>query len=224
MMCEDSKIDGQYAAKYFKYKMQFKLGYITQKLDFNRVFAKSFYCKYKKHFDRLVKVTDECNVDVLQYIAFFVDDYGKLDRDIPEKLCDPAIFNAYISHVKSQKKLHGIYDVVLRSAQNIARDCVELRCPSAKEYVLQMFKHKNLAAYYLTGKISRYWFAAIPSFKKLIFKLDQMSREEFHDVESMFDIYSKDVNDAFVMMTSRKVNVFHLTDELISKMRASASR
>lgn len=51
-----------------------------------------------------------------------------------------------------------------------------------------------------------------------------MSREEFHDVESMFDIYSKDVNDAFVMMTSRKVNVFHLTDELISKMRASASR
>lgn len=63
-----------------------------------------------------MKVTDECNVDVLQYIAFFVDDYGKLDRDIPEKLCDPATFNAYISHVKSQKKLHGIYDVVLRSA------------------------------------------------------------------------------------------------------------
>lgn len=29
MMCEDNKIDGQYAAKYFKYKMQFKLGYIT---------------------------------------------------------------------------------------------------------------------------------------------------------------------------------------------------
>jgi len=52
----------------------------------------------------------------------------------------------------------------------------------------------------------------------MICKLDQMSREEFHDVESMFDAYSKDVNDAFLLMTSRKVNVFHLTDELISKM------
>jgi len=25
----DEKLDGQYAAKYFKYKQQFKLGYIT---------------------------------------------------------------------------------------------------------------------------------------------------------------------------------------------------
>lgn len=181
------------------------------------MFAKSFYCKYKKQFDHLVNVTNEFNVNVTQYIKFFVDDYGKTERDIPDKLCASASFHAYLSHVKAQKKLRGIYEVVLRSSRNIAEDCVQMRCSSAKEYVIQMFKQKKLAAYYLTGKISRYWFAAIPSFRKLILKLDVMSREEFHDIESMFDLYSKDVNDAFMMMTSKRVNVFHITDELISK-------
>lgn len=165
------------------------------------MFAKSFYCKYKRQFDLLMAVSNDCNMNALKYIAFFVGEYGKSERDIPDKLCASSSFYAYLSYVKAQKKLHGIYDAVMRSAKNIAEDCVRMRCMSSKEYVMQMFKMKKLASYYLAGKISRYWFAAIPSFKKLVLKLDNMSRAEFHDIESMFDVYSKDVNDAFIIMT-----------------------
>lgn len=105
----------------------------------------------------------------------------------------------------------------MKSVNNIVEDCIEGGFASSKDYFRQLFKEKRLANYYLTGKISKYWFAAIPTFKQVVSKMDELSKEEFKDVYESFDIYNTEINEAFLRERSCKVNPFKFTDEVLSQ-------
>lgn len=167
-----SEIDGLYAAQYFKYCLQFSLSYIVEKLEFRRVAAKSLYAKHKKEFDSLVAIFKKYNIDVKKYIEFFTGKYGKVEKDIKSDLVATASLSRFIEHLQAQEKSMKVYKWFMKSANNIADECIANGTLSAKDYIRDLIRDKKLAAYYLTGRISRYWIAGIPKFKHIIKKLD----------------------------------------------------
>lgn len=219
MLKPNNQISGLKAAQYFKYYLQFKFSFITEKIELRRIAAKSFYTKHKKYFDKLVLIFNKYNLDVIKYIEFFVAHYGKLEKDISEDLLNMKSINAFVDHLKTIEKRKQIYKWFQKSVDNISNDCIALDFYSTKDYIRELISSRKLAQYYLTGKISRYWFAAIPNFKKVIVKLDKMSQDEFKDIYDRFDIYNTDINKAFLMMKSIKVNPIRYTDEIIFKKR-----
>jgi len=215
------EVTPEQAAKYFKYLQQFKLPYIVNKLDLRRVPYKAFYGDHKKQFDAIVEIFKKYDMDVIEYIKFFVNCYGKLERNIQDELVNSKTFSAFIEYLKAEERKAKVFEWFMKSANNIADDCIALDHLSTKDYLRELISTRKLAGYYLTGKISKYWFAAIPSFKKVILKLDKLSRDEFNDVLTRFDIYNTEINEAFLKMKKCKVNPIKFTDELIFQKRCA---
>lgn len=214
-----AEITPEQAAKYFKYLLQFKLSYIVRKLDLKQVPSKSFYTKHKKKFDTLVAIFNKYQIDVISYLKFFINDYGRSENNIEKELVDVKSIDAFIQHMKEEERKVKIYGWFMKSVNNIARDCIDLGFLSSKDYLREMIMQRKLAGYYLTGKISKYWFAGIPSFKKVILVLDNLSRDEFNDLFEKFDIYNTEINKASMKMKNCKVNPIKITDEVIFQMR-----
>ena len=221
MSVDGEIVDGLYAAKYFKYCMQFDLSYITQKIDFRRVAAKSFYSKHQKQFDTLITIFNKYNIDPLKYIKFFVRKYGKSDRDIKDKLLNMQSINMYINYLQEQHKLDKVFSWFVKSAENISDACIENDCMSVTEYIRKMIQQQKLAYSYVSGQISSYWLAGIPTFKKLFKKMSQMQQVAMVDVFNNFDVYNSEINEAFLKNKHCKVNPIAFTDDLLFKKRQS---
>ena len=117
--------------------------------------------------------------------------------------------------MKEEERKVKIYGWFMKSINNIALDCIDLGFLSSKDYLREMIVQRKLAGYYLTGKISKYWFAGIPSFKKVIAFLDELSRDEFHDRFEKFDISNTEINKATMKMKNCTVNPIKMTDAVI---------
>lgn len=223
-MNDDKVITGLQAAQHFKYYMQFKQSYIVDKVELRRIAAKSLYCKYKKHFDKLVEIFSKHELDVAAYIKFYVLSYQKSERDIRDSLLSMKTVDAFIDYLKTIEKKQQIYKWFEKSVENISSDCISMEFFSTKDYIRELVASKKLAQYYLTGKISKYWLAAIPTFKKVIDHLDDMSKAEFKEVYDRFDIYNTEINEAFLMLKQCKANPLKITDDAIFQKRQLLNR
>lgn len=74
---------------------------------------------------------------------------------------------------------------------------------------------RQLAAKYVSGKISVYYLCAIQNFKDIIRKLDPVSQAEFSKISNRYDKYKMDITEAFKMHKSCQLCPIKLTDELI---------
>ena len=88
---------------------------------------------------------------------------------------------------------------------------------TTKDFFRQLIKDNKVGAYVMSGKISLYYLAAIPSFKKVIEHLDYFSKLELQSLNDHFEIYHSDVNEAFLAKKHKMVNPIELTDLAILK-------
>lgn len=124
------------------------------------------------------------------------------ENDINSSLVCGGTMARYADWLKAIDKRHKIYKHFIKSAKNIARECNELGYCSTKDFMRYLIKSKKIAEYYVTGKISLYYFAAIPNFKKIIPKLDLFARDEFHKIYDRFEMYNAEITDAFMKITN----------------------
>ena len=65
-----------------------------------------------------------------------------------------------------------IYRRFLKTAEFIASECHRLGFPSLKDWLRHVIAEGKLANYYVAGKISKHFLAAIPNLPKFVDKLD----------------------------------------------------
>ena len=206
------------AARIFKFYAQFKNPNIQFKLPFKRIQAKSFYQANNNEFIKLVVIFNKYKLDLTKYIRFFIEVLDKREKDIKNDLISNASILKYCDWLKLLDKQNKIYKWYLKSANNIASECIKLGYFSTKDFIRYLIRNKKLAEYYVSGKISIYYFAAIPNFKKIIPKLDMISRSEFQKLYDRFEIYNEEITTAILKKTNYKANPIKFTDELIFKL------
>lgn len=212
-------IDGPLVAKYYKYYLQQKNPYVVYKLPVNKVSIKGFYNKYKSEFDKLAKIFNKYNLDIIMYLEYFVLTTNHFEKDIKTELVTNLSITKYADYLQIRRSREKIYKYFLRSANNIAKECIRLNYVNVIDYLRYLIKNRLLANYCLAGKISIYYLAAIPKFNKVILQLDDISKDEFNTLYERFDKYHTDVNEAFLQMKNIKINPIRYTNDLILKLR-----
>ena len=106
-----------------------------------------------------------------EYVDFFIGS-GKRERDINEDLVSVKSFDNFQYYLQVREQKEKAYKNFMKSINNIAQDCLELKLHSSKDYIRYLIANRKLASYFLTGKLSAYWLAAIPKFQKIVACLD----------------------------------------------------
>jgi len=208
-------IDGEYIARYLKYFLQLKNPYVVYKLPVDKVSPKNIYAKYKAKFDLLATICNKYDIDSTRYLDFFVNKFNKFEKDIDVYLVSLDTINKYVESLQISELHNRIYNNFLRSVDNIVDDCIKLNFNSVVDYLRYLISSRKIASYYAAGRISIYYFAAIPKFKNVIEKLDNISRDEFHMLYERYDKYHYDVNEAFLKLKNIKINPIKYTNDAI---------
>ena len=208
-------------ARLFKFYVQFKNPYLQFAIPYKKIPYKSLYQKYKKEFDTLANVFQKYKLDPFLYVKFFVNVLDYRECDIKSQFANINTITKYAEWLKHLNKLDNIYKYFVKSAKNIANECNNLGYSTTKDFIRYLITEKKLAEYYISGKISLYYFAAIPNFKKIIPKLDSFSKAEFHKIYDRFEMYNNEITSAFLRKTNQKVNPIKYTDELIYQSKLS---
>lgn len=212
-------IDGEFVAKYFKYFLQLKNPYVVYKLPVERVSSKSMYVKHKLAFDKFAKICSKYSIDAVKLLDFYVNKLNKFEKDVDNSLVAIDTINKYVESLQIADLHDKIYKNFLKSVNNIVADCIELNFNSVIDYLRYLISNRKLAAYYATGKISTYYFAAIPKFRNVIDKLDDLAKAEFKTLYDRYEKYHSDVNEAFLKMKNIRINPIKFTNDAILKAR-----
>lgn len=220
MPTENSAInDGQYAARVFKYYRQYTAPNIKFRLSLERIQAKTFYSKYARTFNTLTRIFSDRHIDVHEYIKFFVLELGKTEMQTCELLSRTSLMRFVEKKTKTQK-FANIYEWYSKSVSNMAQLCVEHGYRSSKEGLRKLIAKRKLNAWYVCGKISKYYLCAIPGFAKIIPRLDDMTKNDMHELAERYDMYNSEVNEALLYMKHRRANPFADADAEISRIFA----
>lgn len=103
----------------------------------------------------------------------------------------------------------------MKTVDNIVADCLEHNFNTVADYFIYLVNNKKLAAYYVSGKLSDYYLASIPTFKKIVDKLDAFSKADFKELYSRFELYSTAINEAFLQEKNIKINPIKFTNDKI---------
>jgi len=219
MVEKNMTIDGEFVARYFKYFLQLKNPYVVYKISVDRVSAKSIYLKHKHQFDALAKLCNKYQIDVVRYIDFYINKLNKFEKDIDANFISIDTINKYIESLQINSLYSKIYKNFIKSVKNIVEDCINLNFNSVIDYFRYLISNKMLSSYYAAGKISTYYFAAIPKFKNVIEKLDNISKDEFSTLYERYDKYHSDINEAFLKIKNIKINPIKYTNDEILKTK-----
>ena len=107
----------------------------------------------------------------------------------------------------------------MKSVNNIVEECVDNNWFTTKDFLRNLIDQKKLGNWYVSGKISKYYLAAIPNFWKIVPQLDHFSKIELDQVASRYDIYNREINETFLKLKNFKVNPIAMTDTLIYERR-----
>lgn len=209
--------DGEYIAKLFKFYRRLQNPYVSHDLPLKLVSGKSLYLKHKEAFDNFAKISSKNRFDVERYIKYCVK--CGIREDIVEAcISSTTMISKYMNYVSTYDKRKKIYAWFMKSAKNIAKECLSRGMLSTKDFIRELILSHKVGPYVVSGKISMYFFAGIPNFYKVIHKLDYFSKQELEPLEKHFDSYHSDVNKAFLQMKNCMVNPIDFTDRLIMKM------
>lgn len=217
---QNTKLNEAYeAAKLFMYYQQFKNINQIYKIPIQRIRPKRIFQLYKDQFIKLTTIFEKYKLNIEKYIKYFVLELNKRECDIKSELINIKTITEYIDWHNLKNKQNKIYKWFIKTINNIANDCLSLGYFSTKDYFRYLISTKKLAQYYVSGKISGYYLAAIPTFKKIIPKLDKLSRADFHKLYNRFELYNEEITTTIMLKTNQKVNPIKITDDLIFKLR-----
>lgn len=211
--------DGEYVARLFKFYRMQQNPHLHHVPPLKLVPFKSLYNRHREAFDSFAKLANKNNFNVEPYIKWCVK-CGIDESELDVCLMSSTMMNKYIVHLKSFSKRKDIYKWFIKSVKNIATECVDNGYFTTKDFLRMLIDTHQIGAYVAAGKISVYFFAAIPNFNRVVEKLDHFSRIELRCLEEYFDIYHSDVNKAFILAKNKMINPIDVTDALISKMRS----
>lgn len=208
-------IDSYAIAQFLKYKLQYKNSKIENAIPLPMIKAKAFQQKYHTQINKLIKIVQNFeNFDVYKYLSFFVDNIYKNDCDI-KTLVSTYNFTQYKNYLEYLEKQERIYGYFMKSVNNIVNDCKQLQIFSAKDYLRYLIQNKKLSQYYVSGRISCYFFAAIPKFKMLIDKLDPLTRSDFSELYNMYEMYNAEIVKVFLKKTNKKINPLAIVNQAL---------
>lgn len=216
---EDQVVDGYKAARIWRWARQDKEKWRKFKLPLERVTAKTIYSNHRKAFDCLASAFAKNNVSPLSYIKFFAVEYDGCEERIDKELTSTGALRAFETYIETSAKRCKIYSWFMKSVNNIVDECVKNGWFTTKDFIRHLINERKLAGWYASGKISKYYLAAIPNFWKVVPKLDHFAKEELKIVAERYDVYNSEVNEAFLQLKNFKVNPIALTDALIYEKR-----
>lgn len=218
-------VSGEGLARLFKYRRILKDSSLSSYgVSLGRVSAKSFYEKHKKAFDDTSSFFLSHGLDARPYIRFFVDDLCKNAYDIDGSLYSRQCIRQYADKLQAAEKRRKVYSWIMKSVSNLADMCVNEGHVSGKDCVLSLIRRKRVAAEFVGGRVSKYFFAAMPGFRDVIPTLDHFSKAEFAELYDKFDIYNTEANEAFLAVRNRTVNPLRLVDEELARRKAGAGK
>jgi len=91
-----------------------------------------------------------------------------------------------------------IYNWYLKSVEFVSMKSAAKGLTRTVESLKDMIKTRKLAAYYIAGNISKYYFAAIPKFPMIVQKMDRISQDEFSYLCSMYEKLHEDIREAVI--------------------------
>lgn len=197
---------------YFNYQKRAK----DYAVNFVNVSGKTTYSKWRKIFDLLSKITEKYGIDGKDYLRYLVYDQG-LNFYNASEILNINNIRSYAEHMKIIEQYGKIRSYFLKSANYIADECLRKKYDSCKEFLKRQILHNTLAEKMLSGKISIYYLASIKNIKDIVSKMDPISRDTFSTLVERADKLNSDVQDAFMKITSQKVNPIKFTDELLYK-------
>lgn len=210
--------NGEFVAKVFKYYRRLQNPHVNGSLPMKLVSGKALYKKHKEAFDKFAMLANDNSFDIERYIKYCVK-CGIREDNVLVCISSMTMIDKYMLHLKNYNRRKKIYKWFLKSARNIANECISRHIDSSKEFIKELILSNKVGNYVASGKISMYFFAAIPGFEKAIPKLDMFSRQSLVLLERHFESYHSDINKAFLQEKNCKVNPIDFTDKLIEKMQ-----
>lgn len=195
----------------------------TGSVPLGRVSAKAFYQGHRKAFDAVSLFFSTHGLDARPYIRFFVCDLAKTGRDVDECLYSRSALSGYAAKLQAAEKREKVYSWIAKSVRNVADMCAAEGYVTGRDCVLALIRSKRLAQEYVAGRISKYFLAAIPSFRDVIPKLDHFARAEFADLLDKFDIYNTEANAACLARRNRVANPLDMVDRELRRRRKAVS-
>lgn len=217
------QFDGEYVAKIFKFYRRQQNPYVSHTLPVKLVSGKTLYNKHKEAFDKFAEIAIKNNFDVDRYIKYCVK-CGINENLVETCLSSTTMIDKYLDYVNRFEKRKKIYEWFMKSAKNIALECIDEGYFTTKDLLKDLIQKQKISAYVATGRISIYFFAAIPNFDKVIPKLDYFSQLELDQLKNHFDVYHSEVNKAFMQVKNCMINPIDFTDKLICKFREKKSK
>lgn len=218
-MRNEQKDNAEYIAKLFKYYRQYVCGYIKHEISIQRISAKIFYKTYQKYFDMLFDIFSKNNLDIETYIKFYTIELGKTERDIKSSLVSYDTLHKYLTYLSGIEKKKYIFKMFKKSAEEMTKICLENNFLTTKDCLKYLISEKKLGSLFISGKITKYYLAAIPGIVKIIPKLDHFSKLELSEIIDKYEIYYTEIMQSFMYIKNCKINIFEFTDNMISKKR-----
>nr|DAH74129.1 MAG TPA: hypothetical protein [Caudoviricetes sp.] len=218
---QEQEIDGLYIASLWKWQCQDKNKNRRFTVSLKRIGAKSIYLRHKKVFDKLAILSLKKDLPIDSYISFFAKelDGGNHEEFLDSNLVSTTSFSAFADYIQKRDKQKKIYKWFMKSVNNIVEECVDNNWFTTKDFLRNLIDQNKLGNWYVSGKISKYYLAAIPNFWKIVPQLDHFSKLELDQVASRYDIYNREINETFLKLKNFKVNPIAMTDTLIYERR-----
>lgn len=208
--------NGLQLAKLIKYTAQFHNPYIVKRLSIERISATTLYNKNKKLLDKMAEVLIKYKLDPTSYVNFYFDVLKKHTKDLQSSFANIITVRQYLEYAAIKESRTKIYKYFMKSVKNAADECIKNNYNDVIDFIRHIVKNRKISAYLVSGKLSIYWFAAIKGFKKVIEKMDSISRDEFSKLYTRFDKYSEDINQAMLQMKNMKASAIKITNDEIA--------
>ena len=210
---------GQDIAKYLVYFAKLKNHRVTKEINIVNISGTTLYRKHKRALDKLYKVQEKYQIDLVRYIKFFLEKYNYTDDNI-DKIAEVRNLMWYAEELSIRSKHDKVYGYVLKSVKNAVDDCIKLGFQSTRSYLRYLIENNMLAEKYLSGELSQYYIAGIRNLKKIVWKMDRMNQETLKEIVDNQDKIISDTQDAFVSLKNIRISIIKFTDDkLLEQLR-----
>lgn len=204
--------NGQDVARYLVYFSKLKNKSLTKEVSIVNISGLGLYRKHKRCLDKLMVVQDKYKIDLVSYAKFFLSKFNLTDENV-EKLAEVKTLMWYADELKIIAKHDFVYKQLMKSVDNVVDACLKLGYGSVKEYLRYLIGSGKLAQKYLSGEISQYWIAGIKNLKKIVWKMDPISRDTLKEIADSQDKIMSDAQDAFTHFKIARISIISYTNE-----------
>ena len=192
----------------------------SKEINIVNISGVTLYRRHRDMFDRLFRIQEKYDFDLVRYCKFFVSRFNFTDENI-KKISDPQYILWYAEMLKTNAKYQRIYSYVEKSVDNIVEDCVKLHYSSVKEYLRHLIVENLLGQKFLSGQISRYYLAGIKNLKQIVRKMDNLNRDTLREVVESQESLLSELQDAFLYIRRNRVSIISYTDEKLYRKLSS---